>query len=1111
MSIFNAFKAVDCDRQIGDRRERNSWEGRIPGPSAALPIGSLIGRLCIPPGHGVRLCVTDRSDYYHQVSVSYERSRTNIVWPPMPLQNFVKFEAYKRYVQRANQSKKAIDRTVHGDMLNGHRPDSMPLDLRAEVYGSFRAILQGDHLGVEFGISAHVALLQESGLFPDHGRLVTNRLVRPSATYQGLCIDDFFAIAPVPVSNLEDKDYKSEAYKVFCSAKACYEKEGLKGSDAKDVIDVPIGTAVGAEIDSRPFLAKQGVVPVGAPADKRLALSWVALEAARFSCTTDALHSSLLGGLVSALCFRRCTMAGLEELFKVIPAKDLCTDKPALHRLSRKAADELVLAAVLLPVASSNICAPFHEWIYASDASNAKGAFCESRLNMEYAMPLWLSGDFKGGPITLDSWQKRTLQDADDFGDEEHHEDVFGEAQKQPGPSRPLAQRFDFIEVCGGSGVISEEMNALGYVVGPIIDITYSAQYDLIDVRTLEWLMFLVQNRRVRALALEPPCTTFSAAAYPACRSYQQPRGWNQKSRKVWLGNRLAFACLSLILVTAHSMVLALLETPRRSKMGWLKEWLYLLSLPNVEENFTASCSFGSPYQKESKFLTCNMRARGICKPCTRDHEHVRIQGQLTKGSAVYCKGLAVALANLFHVHLQIEENFLQKHEIAAEGLESVFVNEVMKRQAWKVGSAWRWTGKSHINVLEMASVFQAIKTAARRGGGRVCLLVDSNVVVRSVAKGRSSSKALASLLRKIMAVSLAFGIFIAILFVPTRLNVADDPTRSAPLRDPLRGKTFLADLDSDGLFKLAELPRLRRWISNWTSLFLGLCSLHAIPHAALSISNPRFRSSLPPVDFYQHLLEFDATLGYPGEGPHVAVAGRFWILIFALCVVSCHGMLPRHRDDQRRASLRGEKPLFSGRPVQVLTRTNRDKLLDQFKAWLTARGDNLQEILAGAYVNPETIVAKLVSYGQELYASGRPYSHFSETINAIAAAKPTIRRMLTGAWDLAFSWLREEPGEHHTACPFQIMLALLSVSILWGWPLVGGIIALTWGAVCRIGEVLQAYRRDLVLPADVGFTSTSVFLRVREPKTRYRAAKHQVARLDYADLVEMVSLVFQI
>ena len=176
-----------------------------------------------------------------------------------------------------------------------------------------------------------------------------------------------------------------------------------------------------------------------------------------------------------------------------------------------------------------------------------------------------------------------------------------------------------------------------------------------------------MQSKRVRAIALEPPCTSFSAAAHPACRSYQQPRGWNQKSRKVWCGNRLAFACLTLLLAAAHNRVLGLLETPRRSKMGWLAEWLYLLSLPNVEETFTASCSFGSAFQKEFKFLTCNMRAKGICKPCARDRKHVRIQGQLTKGSAVYCPGLAAALANLFHVRLQIEESFQRQHQVSVE------------------------------------------------------------------------------------------------------------------------------------------------------------------------------------------------------------------------------------------------------------------------------------------------------------------------------------------------------------------------------------------------------------------------------------------------------------
>ena len=132
----------------------------------------------------------------------------------------------------------------------------------------------------------------------------------------------------------------------------------------------------------------------------------------------------------------------------------------------------------------------------------------------------------------------------------------------------------------------------------------------------------------------------------------------------------------------------------------------------------------------------------------------------------------------------------------------------------------------------------------------------------------------------------------------------------------------------------------------------------------------------------------------------------------------------------------------------------------------------------------------QLVSYGRELYVSGRPYNHYVETVNVIAVAKPTIRRMLTGAWDLAFSWQREEPGGHHTACPYQVLLAILSVCILWGWPLVAGSVALSWGAITRIGEVLQAQRRDLVLPEDVGFSSQSVFLRVKEPKNAFQSSK---------------------
>eukprot|EP00435_Cladocopium_sp_Y103_P061748 s675_g23.t1 len=450
-----------------------------------------------------------------------------------------------------------------------------------------------------------------------------------------------------------------------------------------------------------------------------------------------------------------------------------------------------------------------------------------------------------------------------------------------------LRSFFDFIEVCGGSGVLSEAMHHRGNVVGPIIDLTYSAQYDLVKWEVVEWLIWMIQNHRVGAVALEPPCTSFSPAAYPPVRSYTVPRGFNQKLPKVWFGNRLAFASLLLLYVAAYTDVIGWLETPRRSKMAWLSFWRFLLTFSNVEETYTASGSYGSPHEKEFRFLTCNMKPAGICRPCTRNHEHVRIQGQYTKGSAVYCPGLVEALAHLFDKHLKAKRRVVKSQLIDVSGLESVFVNEFVKRSTWE--------------------------------------------------------------------------------------------TRS-----------------------LAE-----------------------------------------------------------------------------------------------------------GRPVEKITRTNRERLLEPFAAWLARKGIVLAALLEGTYREPEVLVQHLVLYGRKLFAAGRPYNHYVETVNGIAGLKPTIRRLLTGAWDLAFSWQREEPGHHHTACPFQILLAMCSACILWGWPWVAGALALSWGAVCRIGEVLAACRDDLIIPEDVGFTSNAVFLKVKEPKTRYRAARHQMSKLDAADLVRLVSLAF--
>lgn len=163
VKVFNAHKSLTQDWQIGDRRWRNAYECKIPGPSKSLPAGSRICRFLVPPGKGVKISITDRSDFYHQMSCSLERSRSNLLWPQMELGEFKGTRAYDRFVARAQALPRRIDRTVFGDELHGPLFADRDVSDQCPVFGAFRSVLQGGQLGVEFGIAAHVGSLLEKG------------------------------------------------------------------------------------------------------------------------------------------------------------------------------------------------------------------------------------------------------------------------------------------------------------------------------------------------------------------------------------------------------------------------------------------------------------------------------------------------------------------------------------------------------------------------------------------------------------------------------------------------------------------------------------------------------------------------------------------------------------------------------------------------------------------------------------------------------------------------------------------------------------------------------------------------------------------------------------
>ena len=132
-------------------------------------------------------------------------------------------------------------------------------------------------------------------------------------------------------------------------------------------------------------------------------------------------------------------------------------------------------------------------------------------------------------------------------------------------------------------------------------------------------------------------------------------------------------------------------------------------------------------------------------------------------------------------------------------------------------------------------------------------------------------------------------------------------------------------------------------------------------------------------------------------------------------------------------------------------------------------------------------------TFGRWLYENGKPYSHYSETIK-FCSLQSALRS--AGCFSQRGTW-REEPAVHHTAMPWQILVVMLTTCLLYGWASVAGCLALSWGGLARVGEVLAARCADRVLPEDTGEHAENVLLAVHEPKTRFCAARHQCLRVD--------------
>ena len=1116
---FNNYKNETSDRMIIDRRGQNFAEAVLHGPSSDLPSGVALLQLApIRWDEVIVGCITDRRDYYHQIGVSPMRAATNCLYPPSRLSSFAGTHAHETFVQEFMKKpvKGSAGRHLVGDRLGGEKKKAL-LKGDPEVVSCFASIGQGDHLGVEIATSCHAGLLASRGLLDEKSRLLARSAILEDRCNEGLVIDDYFALSR------EDRlsvDFGKEtfprgaslAFKCFEKAKEIYKEEGIIGSDDKDQIEGFLFKAAGAEIDSRPQTVDDGAVLVASPAAKRLGLASITAVAAGMSFTSDSFHSSLVGSWVSVMMFRRSSMAIFDKVFGVVDSLTADPEDPEIKVLSRAAAEELAVASCLAPILSSNVAVPFSTKIFATDASNSKGAYVSAEVEEELSKLLWRSADKKGQnlPLLTPSQSVRREGKDHDLSREENEDE-----QKVP---RPLGLWYEFVEVCGGAGKVTAELHRRGVVCGPIFDLAKSPAFDVADAKVLRWIAHLCEEGRLLSFLVAPPCTSFSPAAYPPVRTYAEPRGLLPLSEKAWIGNVLAFAAMFLLAVGLRLNVFGAGEQPRRSKMRWLKEWERLIAL-GAKETWLASCAYGSPHKKEFVLLSVNMNLSALHRKCPGNHKHVVIQGVHTKPSATYTDALAAAIATVFHDHLLAREKVLQAKEIEVGGLEDQLTNDLCAAVQWREEASWSWKGRSHINLLETAAVLKLYRDQARQGGDvRFVYLEDSHVSRSALARGRTSSHAMRPLLKKAAAIAIGYGLYPAGRFAPTRINPADAPTRNRPLEEPVPN-SLCGGLGLSALHWLSQKPKLRRWASNWVRLVILTIPDHF--RCRWQEGWRRHRAAwIVPEEVIGPNSQFDSTLGFPGEGPprfallglpHLTLSFSVWI--FVLCPLSCQGArgVPSgpfavSHGDVARQRLRSGIELGAGRRVTESTASARVVLVENFKLWLNEQGIDFKIFL----VQPpdlDRINAVLTQFGRFLFGAGKPYYHFSELINGIVTIRPTLRRSLQQAWDLAFLWGSYEPSEHHIAVPHQVLLSVLSVCLIWGWTREAGIFALAFGALLRIGEIVNADRADLILPSDVDFSISYMLLKIREPKTRFRAARHQAGKCESPDLIQVAIL----
>eukprot|EP00971_Amphidinium_carterae_P026979 531986-Amphidinium_carterae.1 len=192
--------------------------------------------------------------------------------------------------------------------------------------------------------------------------------------------------------------------------------------------------------------------------------------------------------------------------------------------------------------------------------------------------------------------------------------------------------------------------------------------------------------------------------------------------------------------------------------------------------------------------------------------------------------------------HAVLEES--QLYKLDREERKDRLWEQLVARQRFSLVAKYQFSSPAHINVKELMAARTALRHVVedpKKWQTRTLIAVDSQVAVWAMRKGRSSSRALNQVLQTMVGDALSTGTRLCPVWIATECNPADAPTRKRRIPPP-------EEPGPEYFHRKREVLREHPW--------------------TLALNRHEWEER-----FEQVSIDFDSTLGYPGEGPR---AGDF-------------------------------------------------------------------------------------------------------------------------------------------------------------------------------------------------------------------------------------------